>query len=339
MPGRIKKLVAVVFLTLVIWTWAFTSLERDTTLFGSLEVSPSTSPDLYVTFNEDKTKLALKIAFRGAPLKVTALEKRNRAADTDLTRERLDFYYDPAEHGHTDSGVYTMDTLDQIKKSSKIRDLALTVTECEPANVEVTVQKLIPRELTVEVLDEAGAPVPVESIEPPRVLMYVQDAYTGSARVVLAARQIDTARIRPVRERPFITMGQADRRQYAGQTVQIRVPSSIPLKEQPPLQRVRIGFVMPAELLGKYTVDLLNETDFRTMNIRATDEAMRLYEQRQYQILIQVLPGDQDLERVPLRPVIYNFPPDMVRRGMIESPEPPDQASIRLIPITPPTGP
>lgn len=339
MSSKLKKLLTVVFLTILIWWWAFTSLERDTTLFGSLEVSPSTSPDLYVTFNEEKTKMALKLTFRGAPLQVTDLERRNRAADTDPTRERLDFYYDPAEYGDTESGTYVIDTLELIKKSSKIRDLALTVEECDPANVEVTVQKLTPRELNVEVMDEAGASVPVESIEPPRVLMYVQEGYAGPARVILTARQIDNARIRPVRERPFITMGMADRRQYAGQTVQIRLPSTIPLKEQPPLQRVRIGFVMPAELLGSYTVELLNETDFRTMNIRATDEAMRLYEQRQYQILIQVLPGDQDLERVPLRPVLYNFPPEMVRRGLIEAPDPPDQASIRLVPVNPPPNP
>ncbi len=335
MAGKLKKLISVLFLTVVIWAWAFMSQERDTTLFGSLEVSPSTASDFYVTFSEDRVRVALKLTFRGAPPKIMDLEQRNRAADTDPTRERLDFYYDPAEHGHTEAGTYALDILDLVRQSSKIRDLALTAVACEPSDTEVVIQRLVSRELNVEILDEAGAVVLAESIEPPRVMMYVGEGFTGPARVVLTARQIESARTRSVRERPFIMMGQSERRHYAEQTVQIRLPSVLPLEAQVfQTNPSRIGFIMPAELLASYRAELID--DIKTINFRSTPEAKTLYQQQPYHLLVQVLSGDQNLEQTPPRPVIYNFPPETVRRGMIQAPEPPDMVRIRLVPINPP---
>jgi len=339
--GKLKKLFVVVFLTLIIWVWAFMSLERDTTLFGSLEVSPSTAPDYHVTFNGDKLKIGLKLTFRGAPPKIAALERRNRAPDTDPTRERLDFYYDPAEFGHTESKVYPIDVMDLVRKSSKIRELALTVVACEPANVETVeahVQKLVRRELNVEVFDESGVSIATENIEPPRVSMYVQEDHPGSARVLLSVRQMENARIRAVRERPFVILGPDERRRYADQTVMIRLPSQMPLEAQVfQTNPSRIGFIMPQELVGAYHVELID--DIKTINFRSTPEAKILYQQQPYHLLIQVLSGDQNLEQTPPRPVIYNFPQETVRRGLIEAPDPPDQVRIRLIPVNPPAGP
>ena len=338
MSEGLKKLFLVVFLTAMVWTWAFMSLERETDpMFGSLELSPSAAPDYHVTFNENRNKIALKLTFSGAPRKVAELVRRIRAADTDPTRERLDFYYDPEEYDQTEPQTYFIDTLDLVKKSSRIRDLALTVESCEPSKIEAHVQKLVRRDLVVEVLDEAGSPLPVEIIEPDRVSMYVQEGYSDTAKVVLTANKMETARIQSVRERPFIVIGEGGQRRHADQIVEIRLPSVMPLEAQVfQTNPSRIGYIMPSEMIGAYRVELVD--DIKTINFKSTPEAKTSYQQQAYHILIQVLSGDQNLELTPPRPVIYNFPQELLRRGVIQAPVPPDQVRIRLVPLNPPQG-
>lgn len=332
MAAKLKKLIMVVFLSVTIWVWAFLSLEKETTLIGTVELSPTANPDYSVTFADGQSRVSVKITFRGSPAKIAELEKRHRAPDADPYRERLDFYYDPQEYGHGESGTYRISLEELIRKGVRVRALALAVMSCEPSTVEVQVQRLVLREIPVEVRDETGQILTPESIEPSRVAMYVREGTDTVARVVLSPNQIESARVRPVRERPFISLGLGEKKQYASQTVLIRMPSSLPLEDQVfQTNPSRIGFVMPSELIGAYKVEVLD--DLKTIHFRSTPEAKVQYQQQPYHLLIQVFSGDQLLEQTPPRPVIYNFPQDLVRRGLIQAPDPPAMVRIRLIPL------
>jgi len=336
--AKIKKLLVVAFLSATIWIWAFMSLEKETTLLGTVELSPTADPDYFVTFAGGQSRATVKITFRGSPAKIAELERRHRAPDADPFRERLDFYYDPKELGHDKEGTYQLSLEELIRKGVRVRALALAVMSCEPASLEVQVQRLVLREVPAEVRDEAGQVLTPESIEPARVAMYVREGTDATARVVLSANQIENARLRPVRERPFINLGPGEKKQYASQTVLIRMPSTLPLEAQVfQTNPGRIGFVMPAELVGAYKVEVLD--DLTTIHFRSTPEAKTQYQQQPYHLLIQVLSGDQQMEQTPPRPVIYNFPQDLVRRGMIQAPDPPAMVRIRLIPVTPSPAP
>ncbi|HOL88195.1 MAG TPA: hypothetical protein PK054_05665 [Anaerohalosphaeraceae bacterium] len=338
MAAKIKKLLVVAFLSATIWIWAFMSLEKETTLLGTVELSPTADPDYFVTFAGGQSRATVKITFRGSPAKIAELERRHRAPDADPFRERLDFYYDPKELGHDKEGTYQLSLEELIRKGVRVRALALAVMSCEPASLEVQVQRLVLREVPAEVRDEAGQVLTPESIEPARVAMYVREGTDATARVVLSANQIEDARLRPVRERPFINLGPGEKKQYASQTVLIRMPSTLPLEAQVfQTNPGRIGFVMPAELVGAYKVEVLD--DLTTIHFRSTPEAKTQYQQQPYHLLIQVLSGDQQMEQTPPRPVIYNFPQDLVRRGMIQAPDPPAMVRIRLIPVTPSPAP
>ncbi|HOK66898.1 MAG TPA: hypothetical protein PLV55_08795 [Anaerohalosphaeraceae bacterium] len=338
MAAKIKKLLVVAFLSATIWIWAFMSLEKETTLLGTVELSPTADPDYFVTFAGGQSRATVKITFRGSPAKIAELERRHRAPDADPFRERLDFYYDPKELGHDKEGTYQLSLEELIRKGVRVRALALAVMSCEPASLEVQVQRLVLREVPAEVRDEAGQVLTPESIEPARVAMYVREGTDATARVVLSANQIENARLRPVRERPFINLGPGEKKQYASQTVLIRMPSTLPLEAQVfQTNPGRIGFVMPAELVGAYKVEVLD--DLTTIHFRSTPEAKTQYQQQPYHLLIQVLSGDQQMEQTPPRPVIYNFPQDLVRRGMIQAPDPPAMVRIRLIPVTPSPAP
>lgn len=333
MAAKLKKLLMVAFLSATIWIWAFLSLEKETTLFGTVELAPTAGPDYFVTFADGQSRVNVKITFRGSPAKIAELERRHRAPDADPYRERLDFYYDPQEYGHSQSGTYRISLEELIRKGVRVRALALAVMSCEPSAVELQLQRLVLREIPVEVRDEAGQLLTPESVEPSRVAMYVREGTDTQARVVLSPNQIENARLRPIRERPFISLGLGEKKQYAAQTVLIRMPSSLPLEDQVfQTNPAQIGFVMPAELNGAYKAEILD--DVKTIHFRSTPEAKVQYQQQPYHLLILVLSGDQLLEQTPPRPVIYNFPQDLVRRGLIQAPDPPMMVRIRLVPVS-----
>lgn len=331
MREKVYKFIAIALLTLLIWAWAFLSLEEDETYRGSLEISPSTSPELLATFQEGQQRISLEIQLRGAPDKVAELSKRNQSLGPE--QERLDYYYNPEQHDD-----HVLDILDLIKEDPKTKQLALTLISCKPDKVKVNIEKLVSQELSVQVLDENGAVVKHEEIKPARVKVYTRNGYNGPAKVILTARQIEAARKAYIQEIPFVLLGTGDQKRDADQSVAIRLPLKEPLKDQQPMQRPRIGYIWPAEMQGKYRAELLNESDFRTVKIKATDEAMRLYEQQQHHILIQVNIGDEGLDQVPQRPVIYNFPHEIIKRELIQPPDPPAKARVKLIPTVPVNG-
>lgn len=333
MAAKLKKLAVVAFLSTTIWVWAFLSLEKETTLFGSVELSPSADPGYYVLFESGKSRLPVKITFRGSPSKIAELERLHRIPEPDPYRERLDFYYDPQEYNHTQAGTYQISLEELIRRGVRVRALALAVLGCDPSTAEVQVERLVLREIPVEVRDEAGQVLLPESVEPSRVSMYVREAGETAARIVLTAKQIEAARLRAVQERPFVEFGPSDKKRYASQTVLVRMPSSLPLEDQVfQTHTGRIGFVLPAELVGLYKVEILD--DLKTIHFRSTPQAKQQYQQQPYHLLIQVLDGDQLLEQTPPRAVIYNFPPELVRQGQIQPPDPPAMVRIRLVPVS-----
>lgn len=337
MIEKIQKFLAVVFLTLLVWTWAFLSLEKDLILTGSLNIAPSTPPNLQVSFlNEDGTvidNLKLNLTFKGAPTKIADLDKRYNAGDQDPSKERLEFFYNPADaaYGHTQPNEYTLEITELIRRNLGTRDLALTVSSCQPDKVRVRVDELVLKNLTIEVRDQNNNPIAHELIEPARIEMYVPQSHNGPAIVSLTSQQIASARTGSIREKPFVVSGDRPPR-YFDQYVQVRLPSTAPLEDRV-FQPKRIGFILPPDLQGRYKVELVNDTDLKTMNFKAAGEAMQAYEQQSYHLLVQVQEGDENLNPIPPRPVIYNFPPEMVRKGLIQAPTPPAQARIRLVPL------
>jgi len=73
----------------------------------------------------------------------------------------------------------------------------------------------------------------------------------------------------------------------------------------------------------------------------ATEEAFRAYENVTYPLLIEILDRDAALPEIPPKRIIYNFPPEYVKRGEIALDETkiPRTATIKLEPINPLTVP
>ncbi len=238
---------------------------------------------------------------------------------------------DPESQGHSTPGSYVLDVVEFLNESDKLKDMAVSVVSCEPAKINVKVEKLTEKWLTVECLDENNASLAAASIEPARIQMFVPADWTGPATVILTEAAIEKARKEPVTERPFIELTQGKPRDYKD-TVSITLPATEnPL--EPRTEQPRIGFIGSKNFWDKYTVELINESDLRTIRLKASKRAFSAYDKRAYQILIEVLPGDETAAEDIHRPVIYNFPEEFVQKGEIKLNEPPREAEFRLVAV------
>lgn len=340
MSDRFSKILAVTLLTVLIWTWAYMSLEQTDTLHGTLEVGP-VDESLLVTFSLPNSDFAItevpltSLTFRGPPSRISGLRENYNRPLQDSDRERLNFSYTPplAQSG----GTYSLDLLDYLQKeNSKMHELALTLDDCDPKMIDVRVEKLEKKKLPVKVLDQNGLQLPGVTVEPSVVTMYVRSA-NEYASVTLSAQQITAARKNPISVTPYVELGIAEVVRYADNPVRVSLLGE-DLRKQTPYVPTSIGYIMSPRLAGKYTVELINESQLiGTTNFYATDEAIEAYKKMRTHILIEIRDSDEPLIEIPFRPVIYNFPPEYYKNGDIDIVEttPPRTATIRLIPVNP----
>lgn len=329
MSDRAKKLAAVVFLTLLIWAWAYLSLERQTSLQGGIELSPAAGPEYLVTFAGGAGSFPIKLTFKGPPSKISEIERQYHAAMIDPLLQPLVYYYLPLDYGHTQTSTYTLDLLELIRKSPVYREMALTLETCEPPRVEVNVEVLVEKQLVVQCIDENGAPLQAADIKPGQVPMYVRSDYTGPATIRLSGQQIAAARKSTIRQRPYVDLGPTGPRRFAPAEVRISLPAAQELNPYV-FQPQSIGFVFSRNTQGRFRVQIENESDLRTVQLRATEAAYAAYQRMRHHLLIEIRDEDAGLAEIPPREVIFNFPPEFVRSGQIEATSS-HTAIIRLI--------
>jgi hypothetical protein len=335
MYDKIKKFTIVIFLTLLIWAWAYLSLEEEITESATLNISPMTSPALFVRFNVD-TPVRLGLTIKGSASKIADLRKRLRAEDTDKDKEALDFYYNVEMEKKDEPGTYILDLLSFLNKSEKMKKFGLTVESCEiksgdTKSIEVMVEKLVEQLTAVQCLDESGVVVEHETMEPARVKMFVREGYSGPAKVTLTRQQIIKAREFPIVETPYIELP-ADKPRFATVRVKIKLPSmEAPVRILQPT----IGYIFSKNLQGKYNVELLNESELTSATrFKATEIAWSIYKDKTpYHVFVEVRDGDENAEEEVLRKVIYNFPPEYAEKGEIKLNEPHRQAKFKLTPV------
>jgi len=251
--------------------------------------------------------------------------------------EPMTFYYDPKEFGHNRSGKYIIDVAEFVRQNPKVREYALTLELCVPEKLEVTVEKLEKKLLVVQCVDETGGSVNPETVEPAQVEISVRSGYSGSAMVMLTPQQVERAKKLPVSIKPYVEIASGKRR-YADRLVQITLSATEKL--EPMVIQPAIGYIVNPAMIGKFKIELLNETELKTItNIRFTEKAYEAYKKQKYQFLIEIRDGDESLPEIPPRAVIYNFPQEYVKSGQIEAPNPPHQAQLKLTPITSPAAP
>jgi hypothetical protein len=198
---KFGKIAIVIFLTVLIWVW--TDLDLDEELAVSrTTISVAYSPELLVSF-KGKSETSIDNILLKGPAKKIAEVKRDL---DDGTRE-LDFTLNPEREGMITTGSHTLNVLDFLKRSDKIKELdGLTVEDCKPVIIDVNVVKLVKRPLDIECVDENGVPVKVASIEPQKVEMYVPADSRLKAQAPLTSRDITQAKLSVAVVTPYVEL-------------------------------------------------------------------------------------------------------------------------------------
>ncbi|MCK5564760.1 MAG: hypothetical protein KAJ07_05900 [Planctomycetes bacterium] len=336
MKEKLKKIAVAVFLTLLIWTWAYMALEQTISETGTLNVAPS-SPDIYVQFDRD-APVRLKLKLKGSPSKVTEFRSKLFGRGDEAEKEKLDFYFNAEKEDMATPDTYKLNVLQFLEKDERLKGLGLTVESCDVETIEVAVEKLVEEWPTVQCVDERGEIVRHSSIKPPQVRMFVRPDWPKEsliATVKLTQLQIEQARKSSIIEKPYVEFS-ASKRRYADVNVEINLPSTEePLSERP--LQAKIGFLLSPNLQGKYRIELLNESELTSRTaIKASDSAWAEYKRTPYQILIEAQSGDETSGVVITREVFYNFPAESVRKKEIKLIDPPRRAKFKLVPIAAP---
>jgi len=314
----------------LIWVWVDLRLDEELPVSNATVTVVNSNPKIWVTFDNELSFSIDEMVVKGPLRKISEL---SNILEQD---QGLNFDFEPAKEKMNEAGSYSPPLLPFLQKHKKIDDLNLKVESCKPEILPVKVVGLVSRTLDVKCVDEEQNPIANATIDSPQLDMPVPEDWGADkhiAEVLLKPREIDHARISPLKKIPYIKLA-------AGQTREAPIPVSITMPSEPDrltgtkITAATIGFVFSQNLVGKFDVELFNQPDMTTVSIKATDAAKNKYAQQPYHMLLYIRDEDKNATEELNRDVIYNFPEDSVRKGDIELNQTPVKARFKLIPIS-----
>ena len=330
------KVSIVVFLTALIWVWADLSQDEELTLTNVVvEVAKSSDPALWVSFAVGEEEVSLQssvtlttVILKGPASYVSKIERLNNKRGLDLG-----LFLVPEQQGMTQEGVRTLDVLDFLRRSAKIRDLGLTVESCEPQTLTVRVRELARTSVPVECL---GIDSSVRAtLDPPTVEAYVPQGEAVSATIWLTTEERNQARNAAVEKTPYVELAPGQRRDVSTRVKISLAPADDVLDEQ--RVAATLGFCFSPNLQGKYRVKLENDpTEWASVYIKATPLAYRTYADAPYQLILYIRDQDRLVKEADLpirRQLVYDFPEEPLRKEEIRAVQPAPTVRFTLEPI------
>jgi hypothetical protein len=326
---KFGKIAIVIFLTILIWVWTDLDLDETRTI-PRATINAAYNAELLVSFSGKSEVVITNIELKGPAKRISDVSRQ-----IDTGELPFDFTLNPERENMVNTGSHTLNVLDFLRRSDKIKELGgLTVEKCEPDIIDVNVVKLVKKLLDIDCFDDNGIPLNVASIVPNKVEMYVPEDSRIRAQVRLTSTNIDQARISEAVVLPQIELEGQTRR--AANPVRVKMsPKDESLKEYL-IDGARLQFGLSRNLQGRYRVDIDNSNynELVSFFIVATPEARQAYEDESHQLTLVILDGDEKKgPEVQRREVVYNFPEEYVRRNEIRLKDEPEVAEFKLIPL------
>ncbi len=269
---KFGKIAIIVFLTALIWVWA--DLARDEQLDLPdvvVEVAKSSNPELWVSFVAEREEPALRtsVTLKSVVLKGPA----RRVAGVKLQRNEgtlnLNLFLSPEREKMTKAEIRSLDVLSFLKGSDEIRQLGLTVIDCEPRQLTLRVQELVRMPVAIE---PAGLDPSVQvSIQPETVEAYVpkEEAGVRKATVRLSPEEQNRAKNEPVEKTPYVELAPGQQRDVSAKVKVTLAPAQNALLSD--WVPATVGLCFSQNMQGKYRVVLENDpTEWARVMIRAT---------------------------------------------------------------------
>ena len=318
------KILAVLFLTILIWVWADQQKTEEFTVADAIvSITTPSDPELWVSFPQGSTASIEEILVKGATSRIDKLRKKIRAG------ERLIFDLDAAEEEMREKGDHTLLFLPFLNRHIQ-REFGLKVEACLPEKIAVHVRTLTEKTMVVSCFDQSGNRVKA-NIDPATVDMFVPEDSAAVAKVILTNDEIEQARTTTISRRPFFEFG-PDQRISADIAVEIATPPRGLTPET--IDNPRLGYALSGNLQGKYEViiddaSLVNARE--PIRIKATTDAKLAYASMLYHLILEITDDDAKAPDVLTRALTYNFPAESLRKEQIELNQPPVEVQFKLI--------
>lgn len=328
------KIVIVVFTTILIWIWADLALDEELTVSNVKIRIVESNPELWVSFDDAPSVTIEEMVLKGPLRKINDMRRK-------LEEERLEIDFDAAKEKMNEPGSYPLSLLPFLQKDEEIKRLGLKVEKCEPETLSVKVVGLVSRPLDVKCVDENGNPIGGATVDPVQVDMLVPVDWGTEkliAEVLLRPREIEQARVSPIDETPYIRLAVGQTRE-APELVKITMSPELNQLKDCTINAPTLSIALSPTLQGKFYVEVTNLDEVLSpIVIKATPEAERAYKlQPLPKMTLYILDDDTEKgEDVQPRKVVYNFPPEFVRKREIElkNPQQPAEAKFKLIPFS-----
>jgi hypothetical protein len=334
------KILAIVFLTVLIWIWADLMLDDTFNIPSTLSVSKSIDPSLWVSLSEnEKQNITIEqITLKASASNLGKIKQKINNGSINLNK----FFFDPSQQDAV-TGSFDLDLKDYLQKTSEIKQLGLTIESCKPQTIRVNIVKLVEKHVKIDCIDEYGNIIKDAAIEPSHVDMFVPDYGSRelvNALVKLTTSQIESARLVPNIVKPYVVLAPGQNKE-AEETVNVSIFGPETKLETYSITPATIGYVFSGPTAQKYNLEyhaeFLNLADLTTVNFRATQAAKEAYEKQPYKILIYILDEDKALPGKAIeRQVVYNFPSEFVEKKEIAPIQLPVTAKFKLTEISAP---
>ncbi len=323
---KVGKIVIVLFITILIWVWADLAQDEElTNIPAVVMIDDNANPRLWVRFEQGK-QIDVTISVIGPHSSIVDLERSIRQG------EMLEFSFNAAQEFITTPGIYPLNLMTFLEEQKLLEQKGLRVSSCEPQFVQIEVDLLVEKDLSVRCVDEIGNPIIDAIIEPATVSMFVPEKWNGPATIQLSQTELKQSRSSRIKKTPYVEIN--GQRKNAAVKVEIKTPDLQERLTDYSITTVTLGFVFSPNRQGKYQVELLNSNEVMgAINIKATSEAKLAYESQRYQVILEI-DDDDVLKNEPIRRELkYYFPPDFVEREEIILNQQPDVARFNVLPI------
>ena len=325
MLAKFKKATLVIFITCLIWVWADLSLDKDL-LDQTITITASkANPRLWVTI-EDKPEVQVKADLRGPAGKVSELNTKIQTG-----KEKLDIVFDAEKQNMATAGDYDLpDVRKFLADSEKIADYGLTVKAAKPDKLSIKVVELKEKTLPIKCVDETDAEIPGARLTPDIITMLApEQVMTAKVKLTTLAEK-KQARGGVIDKKPYIELAKGELR-YSDATIKVELPLTDEAMKQYTIPGI-LGYIFSANLAGEYKVEFTKRPEIGSIPILATPEAKDAYEQKQFEVLLEIQDDDVGQPEIT-RQIIYNFPMQYVREDKIRLKGEPAEAKFRLVPV------
>lgn len=338
---KIQKILAVIFLTVLIWVWSDLALDDDGTLSQiPVVLTNSLDPNLLVSFVEDTGQLTDHIIIDTVNIKGPAGKIDQIKAEERANPETLRLLLEPDKWDLREPMEATAWSLvNFVRRSPAITNHGLSIDSCSPSTTSIRVTKLARRLLPVRCVDVYGSTIPA-SVTPSHINMYVPEAWTGDslvAYVELSANDLNRAQGEvPIDATPFVDI--SGRIKTARQPVKVRLSEQITPLESQSIDQPKFCLVVDPVVQKDYEVVISQETP-GMIHFKGTDAAKRAYQAEPYHVELVVERKDGPQTGLQSKTLEYRFPREFVKRREIEPDDSPlPTIDFKLVPRETPSG-